>query len=124
MVDLIVAPRSMREVEPITFGADDLIASEVPGLQWLISAPKLTACAVDEEGWPVPLRVPDPRAFALHKAWLASRPDREPLKKPRDLAQAKTVAAMVVQHMPQLPFDQALTSLHGDLRAMRSALGV
>jgi hypothetical protein len=72
----------------------------------------------------VPLRVPDPRAFALHKAWLASRPDREPLKKPRDLAQAKAVAAMVVQHMPQLPFDQALTSLHGDLRAMRSALGV
>lgn len=124
MVDLIVPPRSMRDSEPITFGADDLVPSEVPGLQWLINAPKLDACAVDEEGWPVPFRVPDPRAFALHKAWLADQPDREPLKKPRDLAQARAVARAVVEHMPHLQFDEALTALHGDMRAMRSALGI
>lgn len=124
MVDLIVPPRSMRETEPITFGNDDLVASEVPGLQWLISAPKLTTCAIDEDGWPALFRVPDPRAFALHKAWLASLPEREPLKKPRDLAQATAVASMVVEYMPHLPFDQALTSLHGDVRATRATLGV
>lgn len=124
MVDLIVPPRSMREAAPITFGSDDLVASEVPGLQWLINTPKLSACAIDEDGWPTPFRVPDPRAFALHKAWLASQPDREPVKKPRDLAQAKAVASMVAAYMPHLPFDQALTSLHGDVRGMRSALGV
>lgn len=124
MVDLIVPPRSMRDATPITFGTDDLVASEVPGLQWLINAPKLAACAIDEEGWPATFRVPDPRAFALHKAWLASRPDREPVKKPRDLAQAKAVASMVVEYMPHLSFDEALTSLHGDVRGMRSVLGV
>jgi hypothetical protein len=124
MVDLIVPPRSMRDSAPVTFGADDLMASEVPGLQWLINAPKLDACAIDEEGWPVPFRVPDPRAFALHKAWLASQPNREPLKKPRDIAQAQAVASMVVEHMPQLPFAKALTALHGDVRAMRAALGI
>jgi len=88
MVDLIVPPRSMQESEPIPFAPDDVVASEVPGLQWLINAPKLCACAIDEDGWPAPFRVPDPRAFALHKVWLSDQPTREPMKKARDLAQA------------------------------------
>lgn len=122
MVDLIVAPRPMHETQPITFAADDLVAAEVPGLQWLVNSPKLAAVAVDETGWPVPMRVPDPRAFALHKAWLCGQPGREPLKRQRDLAQARAVAAMVREHLPHLPFDEALTALHGDVRAMAVAL--
>lgn len=118
MVDLIVPPRGMHETEPISFAENDLVAAEVPGLQWLLNAPKLDTVAIDEEGWPVPMRVPDPRAFALHKAWLASRLDRDAIKKPRDLAQARAVAALVKEHMPQLPFSEALFSLHGDVRAL------
>jgi hypothetical protein len=122
MVDLIVPPRTMRDTAPITFGTDDLVAAEVPGLQWLINAPKVAACAVDEDGWPVPMRVPDPRYFALHKAWLSQQSNREPVKSSRDLAQAKALAAMVKVHMPYLSFDEALTSLHSDVRAMRPLL--
>jgi hypothetical protein len=124
MVDLIIPPRSMRESEPITFSADDLVASEVPGLQWLINSPKLDAVAVDEDGLPVPFRAPDPRAFALHKAWLSQQPERDPVKKPRDLAQARAVAQLVREAMPHLSFDAALPSLHGDVRAMRKLLDV
>ncbi len=124
MVDLIAAPRSIREAGPIIFSVDDLVASEVPGLQWLINSPKLDAVAVDEDGQPVPFRVPDPRAFALHKTWLSQQPARDPLKKPRDLAQARAVAQLVRELMPQLDFDVALTSLHGDVRAMRELLGM
>lgn len=118
MVDLIVPPRGMHESEPVSFAAEDLVAAEVPGLQWLLNAPKIDTVAIDETGWPTPLRVPDPRAFALHKAWLANRPDRDPVKKPRDLAQAKAVAALVREHMPHLPFSEAIRSLHGDVRAL------
>lgn len=124
MVDLIIAPRQMHEAEPITFSADDLVASEVPGLQWLINSPKLDAVAVDEDGMPVPFRAPDPRAFALHKAWLSQQPERDPLKKPRDLAQARAVAQLVQELMPHLSLDEALTSLHGDVRSMRKLLEV
>jgi len=124
MVDLIVAPRSMRDSQPITFGEGDLVAAEVPGLQWLLNAPGIEAFPIDETGWPVPFRVPDPRAFALHKLWLARRPGREPLKRPRDIGQAQAVARMVVEHMPHLPFDEAITALHGDVRAMRSSLEI
>ncbi|MBU1665180.1 MAG: nucleotidyltransferase domain-containing protein [Gammaproteobacteria bacterium] len=122
MVDLIIAPRAMHEGDPVTFAEGDLVAAEVPGLQWLVNSPKLATVAVDETGWPVPMRVPDPRAFALHKAWLSNQADREPLKRQRDLAQARAVAAMVRAHLPHLSFDEALTALHGDVRAMAESL--
>jgi hypothetical protein len=93
MIDLVIAPRGMQASENITFSKADLVATEVPGLQWLLNSPKLEAVAIDEDGWPVPMRVPDPRAFALHKAWLS-------------------------EEMPHLPFKSTLTSLHGDVRKM------
>ena len=83
-----------------------------------MNSPKLDTIAIDEDGWPVPMRVPDPRAFALHKAWLSGLSTREPLKKPRDLDHARAVAKLVQDEMPHLQFDSALTSLHGDVRKM------
>ena len=118
MIDLVIAPRGMQTSENITFCKADLVATEVPGLQWLLNAPKLDGVAIDEDGWPVPMRVPDPRAFALHKAWLSTLPEREPLKKPRDLEQARSVAKLVIDEMPHLTFETTLTSLHGDVRKM------
>jgi len=122
MVDLVIAPRGMEAVENITFSESDLLAAEVPGLQWLLNSPKLNTVAIDEDGWPVPMRVPDPRAFALHKAWLSGLPTRESIKKPRDLDQARAVAQLVLEQMPQLSFDSTLTSLHGDVRKMLTVL--
>jgi len=118
MVDLVIAPRGMQVTENVTFSESDLVATEVPGLQWLLNSPKLDEVAIDEDGWPVPIRAPDPRAFALHKAWLSGLPTREPIKKPRDLAQAQAVAKLVQDEMPHLPFESTLTSLHGDVRKM------
>ncbi len=122
MVDLIVPPRGMQVSDPVSFADDDLVAAEVPCLQLLLNAPKLDTVAIDETGWPTPLRVPDPRAFALHKAWLANRPDRDAIKKPRDLAQARAVAALVREYMPHLPFGEAISSLHGDVRGLVDVL--
>ena len=122
MVDLVIAPRGINAAENITFSESDLVATEVPGLQWLLNSPKLDVVAIDEDGWPVPMRVPDPRAFALHKAWLSGLPTREPIKKPRDLDQARAVAQLVQDEMPHLSFESTLTSLHGDIRKMFAVL--
>jgi len=122
MVDLIIAPRGMRQAELVTFSDNDLVASEVPGLQWLLNAPKVMATVIDEDGRPAQMRAPDPRAFALHKAWLSRQPDREPVKKPRDLAQARAVAATVREYLPHMPFAEVITALHGDVRAMMGLL--
>ena len=112
----------MNAAENITFSESDLVATEVPGLQWLLNSPKLDVVAIDEDGWPVPMRVPDPRAFVLHKAWLSGLPTREPIKKPRDLDQARAVAQLVQDEMPHLSFESTLTSLHGDIRKMFAVL--
>lgn len=104
MVDLIVPPLDMRTPH-VQFAERDLVASEVPGLQWLLSSPKYTTVAVDENGLPAPFRVTDPRAFAIHKFWLSQRPEREPIKKPRDAAQARAVAQLVNETLPHLPFE-------------------
>jgi uncharacterized protein (DUF2267 family) len=44
--------------------------------------------------------------------------NREAVKRPRDLAQARAVAALVRTHLPHLPFEEALTCLHSDVRSM------
>lgn len=122
MVDLVVAPRGMLATENVTFCKSDLVAVEVPGLQWLLNCPKLETVAIDEDGWPVPMRAPDPHAFALHKAWLSGLPAREPVKRPRDLDQARAVARLVQDEMPQFPFEDVLTSMHSDVRKMLPSL--
>ena len=113
-----VLANSLLITDLVTFAESDYVAVEVPGLQWLFNSPKLAAIAIDEDGWPVPMRVPDPRDFALHKAWLSGLATRETIKKPRDFEPARIVARLVRANMPQLSFESTLTSLHGDVRKM------
>lgn len=61
--------------------------------------------AIDEQGFPVTFLVPDPRAFAYHKAWLSQQPNREPVKKGRDLAQARAMFDLLRDHLPNYPLD-------------------
>ena len=94
MVDLI-APAQDLQGRQITFASGDLVASEVPGLQWLCNAPAVQATAISESGNPLLINAPDPRAFMIHKAWLSTRDDRDPVKKPRDMDQARMMLDML-----------------------------
>ncbi len=95
---------------------EDLIAVEMKGLAWLVSCPKFTSIGIDDQGFPVQLTVPDPRAFALHKSWLSTREDRMPAKKNRDLDQAKAVFELITDKLCFLKFsDKALRAVPFDL---------
>lgn len=50
------------------------------------------------------MQVPDPRAFALYKAWLSQEKTRDPIKRQHDAGQAKIAVAIVGQYLPNLPF--------------------
>lgn len=105
-IDLIKAEANppWRE-ERDSFGPGDLEASPITNLKWIINAPRFEAIAVGEDGQPVPMACPDPRAFALYKLWLGTNdPARDPVKKSRDIAQAHTVATIVHGYLPHLPF--------------------
>ncbi|HMW70491.1 MAG TPA: GSU2403 family nucleotidyltransferase fold protein, partial [Cellvibrionaceae bacterium] len=93
----------------------------LPGQEWLIKAATLSVVAIDTNGLPVKLAVPDPRVFALHKVWVSQRADRNPLKKAKDLNQAVAVAALVKQFLPQFPFDgDFIATLSDELRELYS----
>jgi hypothetical protein len=107
MVDLIKPiPKPIWKNEPTRIGGpDDLVAAEIRNLQWLISSPKFSQIVIGEDGYPAAMVTPDPRAFALHKLWLSTQTDREPIKKRRDKNQALAVFQLVVQYLPQYPFN-------------------
>ena len=106
MVDLVIPPEGMRVDRAVRFAEDDLVAAEVPSLQWLLNSPRIEATVIATDGRPVLMRSPDPRAFAVHKAWLSSEPSREPVKKGRDLSQARLVLRLLLEHLPQYPVDE------------------
>jgi hypothetical protein len=90
----------------------DLEATPMPGTEWLLAAPQFEQTIVGQDGWPLRIVVPEPRTFALHKLWVSSRDDRNPIKRPRDAAHARVVAELVriylrtpflVKEMPWLP---------------------
>lgn len=105
MVDLIMPVRDMRHPEKIVFADDDMEAAEVPNLQWLANSPCVDSVIIASNGMPVRARVPDPRAFAVHKAWLSGQPERDPVKKPRDLAQARMVFELIREYLPTYPLE-------------------
>jgi hypothetical protein len=126
MVDLITpAARNPATASTprVSTADDDLVPVEIEGLTWLQNSPGLTQTVISESGYPVTMQVPDPRAFALHKAWLAQRADREPQKRRRDLAQARAVAAMLLRYAPHMSFDDAsLQAFPARVRDMRDDL--
>ena len=107
LVDLIKPMRTppWRDEKRTIGEADDIQAAEIQGLVWLENAPPFEQIAIDERGYPTRMVACDPRVFAIHKYWISAREDRDPLKKQRDIEQARAVAALTTAHLPQLPFD-------------------
>jgi len=99
------APKQLLKKEVGRMGGPgDLEAVEIRNLQWLISSPKFSQVVIGDDGYPAPLVVPDPRAFALHKLWLSEQADREPVKKQRDCDQGLAVAQLIIQYLPNYHF--------------------
>ena len=109
MVDLIKPEsKSLVRNEPVRMGGpDDLKAAEIRSLHWLISSPKFSQVIIGDDGYPVSMVVPDPRAFSIHKVWLSEQADREPVKKKRDDDQGLAIALLVIKYMPQYKFESS-----------------
>ena len=90
MVDLI---RPIDMASPSV----DLDAAEITGLDWLVNAPKVNDVAIAQDGKPVRIWCIDPRVFAMHKAWMSARPDRNAAKRRRDREQAHAAVALAAR---------------------------
>jgi hypothetical protein len=123
MVDLIRAPLSEGKGRATSLGLhEDLIAEPLQGLEWLADAPRMTQIVIAENGYPVRFIVPDPRVFALHKLWLSTHPNRDPLKRKRGFRQAEAVAGLALEYLNLSFEDDALNKLPPELTSMRAGL--
>jgi len=91
-------------------GPGEAPAAETGNLHYLLASPRFSQVVIGQDGSPVLIMVPDPRAFALHKLWLSQQPDREEAQRSRDRAQAGAVAELILRYLPQYHF------FHADLR--------
>lgn len=115
-------PGIQRSLSPET---GDLRVADIPGLEWIIASPRFETRAVDEHGYPVSIPTLDPRVFAIHKQWVASQKDRDPVKQERDLRQAVLVRQVVEAYLPAYPFrpdEPALSGLPETLRSQMEAI--
>lgn len=103
MVDMLTQDRGMNFKKPDMINENDFDFVEIPNLEWLINSPRIEQVVVSANGVPVMMPVPDPRAFAIHKAWLSRQNDREPVKKSRDFNQAAVVIKLLQEHLPNYP---------------------
>lgn len=101
-----------------------LEATPMPGMVWLLDAPRFEQVVVADDGWPVRVVVPDPRTLALHKLWVSRQDSRKPVSRRKDAGHAALLARLITTHtsdrfvqktMPWLP--KELRSLTKDLAA-------
>jgi hypothetical protein len=128
MIDLIKRrPKSFfddKEPQQLTSNRDDFWATKIINMDWLLSAPRFRQVVVGVNGGMTEMLTIDPRAFVLYKLYLSQKDDREPIKKPRDIAQARAMFNLIQKRLPHLGFDQ-LTSMPERLRdeSVMSGLG-
>jgi hypothetical protein len=95
-----------KERPQLTANPDDFWAAKIKNMDWLLSSPKFRQVVVGTNGSMAEMITVDPRSFIFFKVWLSQKEDRDPIKKPRDLAQARAVYSLIQERLPQLSFDK------------------
>ena len=96
IVDVI---SQVNEMPSDSDNPEDLTGTGTEGLEWLVNTPKVNGVVIGADGLPLRCWSVDPRAFALHKAWVSQRIDRDPLRRARDLAHARDVAGIAKHYL-------------------------
>ena len=122
MVELIHPIDDLRAATDDPANEEDLVGAGIEGLEWLVNAPKMDGVVIGEDGIPLRCWSVDPRAFALHKAWVAERADRDPVRRVRDRAQSREVARIAKHYLGMEMSDPALSALPSFMRGFAESL--
>lgn len=68
----------------------------------LLDSPGFSAVIVATSGTVARMDTVHPATFVAVKRWMAGQPDRDPLKRRRDVLQADAVQVLVEQYLPQV----------------------
>lgn len=84
----ILVPPSLLESLP---KADRIRPAHMEELEWLLPGTPVVQVVPVKGDFAAKIVAPDPRMFALQKLWLAEKPSRNPLKKPKDKRQGEAI---------------------------------
>ncbi len=94
-VELLTAPSVMKSL-----ATNEIFSTAaIPEQEWLLKGKPIRHIACARDGSPAPLVVPDPRWMALHKMWLANKPERRSDKKGKDAKQGDILLRVVTETM-------------------------
>lgn len=98
----LLMPKSLEGNLPRT---EPLHPMGLPEQDWLLPGRRVEHVVCGLDGLPARIVAPDPRRFALQKLWLAEKPGRNPLKKPKDRKQGELLLAAIAERMPHYALD-------------------
>jgi hypothetical protein len=99
----ILLPQSLKDTLP----RNETLAP-IPFLEqdWLLPGRRVQHVVCGLDGQPARIVAPDPRMFALQKLWLADKPTRAVLKRPKDVKQGRLLLGAIKAQMPHYPLDE------------------
>lgn len=98
-LDVLAAPTTVSALRNEPFRA-----AVLPEQEWLRMGTPLRHVVAGLDRTATAIVAPDPRYFALQKAWLSEKPGRDPLKAPKDQRQARLLWGWLAV-MPRYPVD-------------------
>lgn len=96
-VELLAAPSMFRTLP------ENEVFEPLPVFQeqeWLLQGRAVRHVVVSRDLKTCPICAPDPRWMALHKIWLADKPERKATKRPKDQKQGEALLDLVRDRMP------------------------
>jgi len=103
-VDIIRREPKDGDPHPLRLTEEDdgFLAVPAKNAGILLDGPRFSAIIVSTTGHMARMNTVSPLAFAKFKRWLAAQPDRDTMKRQRDILQADMVEELVDQYLPHL----------------------
>ena len=103
-VDIIRRERTGDDPHPIKLSDadEDFWVAQARRASVLLDSPGFSAVIVATNGTMARMNTVHPATFMAFKRWMAGQPDRDPLKRRRDVLQADAVQVLLEQYLPQV----------------------
>ncbi|TAH13647.1 MAG: hypothetical protein EAZ11_02095 [Curvibacter sp.] len=103
-VDIIRRERAGDDPHPIKLSDedDDFWVVQARRANVLLDSPAFSAVIVATNGTMARMNTVHPATFVAFKRWMASQPDREAIKRRRDVLQAEAVQTLLDKYLPQV----------------------
>jgi hypothetical protein len=103
-VDIIRRERTGDDPHPIKLSDadEDFWVAQARRASVLLDSPGFSAVIVATNGTMARMHTVHPATFVAFKRWMAGQPDRNPLKRRRDVLQADAVQVLLEQYLPQI----------------------